>query len=227
MVNLNQSSFDLDGGRTPVWKTEMFGTHPVKAFQSISGKYLSDYTPRSEERVLLRHIDQAEWLTDLKRRVQHYGYRYDYRARKIAKDMRIGDLPEWVAPLAQRIGNDFFNGRRPDQMIVNEYQPGQGIAPHVDCAPCFGPVVVSISLGSTCVMDIAKQVNSAEKTSHIADSNSDQIRLFLKSRSAVVLAGDSRYHWTHAIAPRKTDTIDGHAYPRGRRVSLTFRTVIL
>ena len=35
-------------------------------------------TEAEEERILLR-ISQAPWLADLSRRVQHYGFRYNYR----------------------------------------------------------------------------------------------------------------------------------------------------
>ena len=35
-------------------------------------------TEAEEERILLR-ISQAPWMTDLSRRVQHYGFRYNYR----------------------------------------------------------------------------------------------------------------------------------------------------
>ena len=35
---------------------------------------------------------------------------------------------------------------------VNEYLPGQGIAQHVDCVPCFGGTVASLSLLSPCTM---------------------------------------------------------------------------
>ena len=42
-------------------------------------------TEAEEERILLR-ISQAPWLTELSRRVQHYGFRYNYRGRaKTAK----------------------------------------------------------------------------------------------------------------------------------------------
>ena len=41
-----------------------------------------------------------------------------------------------------------LDAQRPfEQAIVNEYEPGQGIAPHVD-RDCFGPVVATVSLGS-------------------------------------------------------------------------------
>ena len=45
------------------------------------------------------------------------------------------------------------DAQRPfEQAIVNEYEPGQGIAPHID-RDCFGPVVATVSLGSAVNMD--------------------------------------------------------------------------
>jgi alkylated DNA repair dioxygenase AlkB len=49
--------------------------------------------------------------------------------------------------------------------------------------------------------------------------------LLLERLSLVVLAGDSRHTWRHAIPSRKMDRVNGQVLPRGRRVSLTFRTV--
>lgn len=194
-----------------------------RQLKRLGGRYVAGYISDREEESLLRRIDAAEWLTDIKRRVQHYGYRYDYTARHIVDDMRIGDLPQWVMPLAERLDGDFF-GKPPQQMIVNEYEPGQGIAAHVDCEPCFGDVVVSVSLGSTCVMDLARR--DLSQANRVADSGDERVQLFLEPRSAVVLAGASRYHWTHGIAPRKKDVVCGEVYHRRRRVSLTFRTVL-
>src|SRR5262249_37428952 len=91
--------------------------------------------------------------------------------------------------------------------------PGQGITKHVDCVPCFGKTVVSISLRSTCVLELAR----AGRT----------VPLLLEPRSAVVLQGEARYKWTHAIAKKKQDEWDGKLLPRGRRLSLTFRNVLV
>ena len=57
-----------------------------------------------EEADFIERIDAAEnlWLNDLSRRVQHYGWRYDYKARAITPDMHIGTLPDWLEQLAQR-----------------------------------------------------------------------------------------------------------------------------
>lgn len=177
--------------------------------------YLRDYISSNAEQNLLAQIDAQNWLTDLKRRVQHYGYRYDYKARAISIHDRLGDLPQWLQDMAEKLCDDGFFSVPPDQVIVNEYLPGQGIAAHIDCEPCFGEVIASLSLGSPCVMQFCN-INSGDK----------QDRL-LQNGSLLLLSGDARYQWTHAIAPRKSDMIDGQKITRQRRVSLTFRQVIL
>lgn len=51
--------------------------------------------------------------------------------------------------------------------------------------------------------------------------------LVLKARSLIVLSGPARYEWQHAIPARKSDIINGIKTERTRRISLTFRNVIL
>jgi alkylated DNA repair dioxygenase AlkB len=178
-------------------------------------KYVARYVSELDEAGLLAAVDAEPWLSDLKRRVQHHGYRYDYKARTVDPSMYLGPLPAWAQPLAARLVGEGHMPTPPDQLIVNEYQPGQGITPHVDCVPCFGPVVCSLTLGSQSVMELsAVQGGGAEA-------------LLLERGSLLVLAGDARYKWRHAILGRKSDQVDGRVFPRGRRVSLTFRTVIV
>ena len=55
-----------------------------------------DFLADSEEEGLLAHIDNSEWLTDLSRRVLHFGYKYDYSSRRLDETARIGPLPEWL-----------------------------------------------------------------------------------------------------------------------------------
>lgn len=178
--------------------------------------YLPDFVSPQEQQTLLQHIDQATWLGDLKRRVQHYGFKYDYQARKIDKSLYLGALPDWSQWLVERImQQQWFKTLPPDQLIVNEYQAGQGISAHIDCVPCFSDTIVSVTLGSACVMDFV----------HV--QNKQKISVFLASGSAVALTGESRYQWTHSIAARKKDVFNGVSLLRTRRVSLTFRKVLL
>jgi alkylated DNA repair dioxygenase AlkB len=174
--------------------------------------YVLEFVTREEEAALIAAVDAEPWLTELWRRVQHYGYRYDYRARAVDPSLRLGPLPEWVAFLTRRLVAGGHMPTAPDQLIVNEYQPGQGIGAHVD-APAFGPVIASVSLGAPCVMNFVE----------VAGTGREQ--LVLEPRSLLVLAGPARSRWKHGIPVRGSDRIGDRDVPRGRRVSLTFRTV--
>ncbi len=51
--------------------------------------------------------------------------------------------------------------------------------------------------------------------------------ILLERRSLLVLSKSARYKWTHGIDGVTVDLINGKEYPRERRVSLTFRNVVL
>lgn len=61
--------------------------------------YIPDFISTQEQDFSLAQIDQQLWLNDLKRRVQHYGYKYDYKARAIGNDAYLGPLPDWLSSL--------------------------------------------------------------------------------------------------------------------------------
>ena len=162
---------------------------------------------------MLAAIDAEPWRSDLKRRVQHYGWVYDYRARAVSPDMDLGPLPNWLTEVANRVGQDGGFDATPDQVIVNEYLPGQGISAHVDCEPCFGPVIASLSLSGSAEMTLTKR------------STGERHSVILEPANLLILSGEARYDWTHEIPARKSDMIEGVRQRRKRRVSLTFRTV--
>ena len=115
--------------------------------------YVPMYLNEHHAEELLRVIDECEWLSDLKRRVQHYGYKYDYKKRRVDTSMYLGPLPAWAHRVAVQLHRDDLMAAVADQLIVNEYMPGQGISAHIDCEPCFGDTIVTVSLGSACEMD--------------------------------------------------------------------------
>jgi alkylated DNA repair dioxygenase AlkB len=177
--------------------------------------YADDFVTPEEAARIVKQIDSAAWNTDLRRRVQHYGFKYDYKARSINNSMRAAALPPWAVSMGNRLVKRGLFRAVPDQVIVNEYMPGQGIAPHVDCVPCFGNAVASVSLLSPCVMNFT----SVDGTG--------LVDVDLLPGSVVLLNGKSRYDWKHGITPQMFDRLDGHDRPRDRRLSVTFRTVIL
>lgn len=181
---------------------------PAPAIPGLS--YLPGYLGAAQETTLLTQVGRQSWNTDWKRRVQHYGSRYHARTFERRGDLPREPLPDWLAEVAWRLRADGHFQEIPDQAIVNEYLPGQGIAPHLDI-PESGEQIASISLGSPCVMDFI-QVQTGEKKS-----------LLLEPRSLLLLSGEARHMWKHGIAGRKTDRIHGMDIQRRRRVSLTFR----
>lgn len=175
--------------------------------------YIPQYINEPEHDNLVHIIDAQPWRTELSRRTQHYGYIYDYRAKRVVPSMQLGELPVWLQQLAIGLHKDGLMPDTPDQAIINEYKPGQGIADHIDCTPCFGEVVISLSLAAPVVMDLKR--------------NNQIVPLLLKPRSLLVLRGEARYHWTHGIARRKQDLINNIPLKRERRLSVTFRKVIV
>ncbi len=185
--------------------------HQVAEVEGL--QYIPNFITAEEEQCLLKAIDKAPWSDALRRRTQHFGYRYDYTSRDVPE--RLGPLPEWAQPIADRLVQ--MGHPRPDQLIVNEYLPGQGISKHIDQPRAFGPVVASLSLGSRCVMTF-------EPTRNVADAVSHDV--LLERCSLAVLTGPARYQWFHSIPARKADMWKNRNLMRSRRVSLTFRAVI-
>jgi alkylated DNA repair dioxygenase AlkB len=168
--------------------------------------YVPEFVQESEEQVVIRQIEAGAWTREFARRRQHFGM--DYSGPKLTD---IAPLPEWIEALGRRILQAGLFTKMPSHALVNEYLPGQGIAAHKDYAPFTE--VASLSLASPCMMEF-KHLQSG-----------DIKGLWLEARSLLVLTGEARHEWTHAIRPRKNDMVGGMKIQRQRRLSLTFRTV--
>lgn len=170
-------------------------------------RYLPEFCSEDEERALLEAIDRAPWTHEYRRRRQHYGVRYTPGGERLDD---VTTLPTWVQGIAARAVERGLLPRFPDGCLVNEYLPGQGIAAHLD-KPTGGPVVLSLSLGSPCAMELVPTEGEACRS------------IWLEPRSLLVLAEEARWKWKHGITPRKSDDYGGFRVPRGRRVSVTLR----
>ena len=183
--------------------------------------YVPSFLNEAEEAKLVEIIDTNKWLDVIKRRVQHYGWGYDYVNRQIDPGMRIDKLPEWALEVAQRLVEQGLVPQMPDQLIVNEYIRDQGIGKHVDKEPNFADNIAMISLLESWEMVFRKKNNS--KVKH---------NVMLESRSLTIMSGPARYQWTHEIPSRKYEPVpempDGKRQKklRKRRLSLTFRKVL-
>jgi alkylated DNA repair dioxygenase AlkB len=173
-------------------------------------RYLADYLDTDSHDALLSAANARGWQRTSGRGVQIYGYSYNHIKGGI---YRVDDLPEWVSGLAECLRRDGLMPCVPDQMVANEYQPGAGIFSHVD-APVFDDPIVSVSLGSPCVMQFTE-----------CDSGRQE-EFLVAPRSALVLSGDARDKWKHGIPARSQDVWMDQLLPRATRVSLTFRKML-
>jgi alkylated DNA repair dioxygenase AlkB len=101
---------------------------------------------------------------------------------------------------------------QPDQVIINEYAPGEGIKPHKD-RNYYENQICGVNLGSGCIMKFIK------------GKNLEVIDVEIPRRSLYVMQDDARKKWNHGIPPRKKDIINGSVHHRERRVSITYRKV--
>ncbi|XP_066555394.1 alkylated DNA repair protein alkB homolog 8 [Amia ocellicauda] len=163
------------------------------------------------------------------RKVKHYGYEFRYDNNNVDKEKPLSEgIPQVCDGVLERCLKENLIKVKPDQLTINQYQPGQGIPPHVDTHSPFEDTIVSLSLGSKVVMDFKHP-----------DGRS--VAVVLPGRSLLVMTGESRYLWTHGITPRKFDVVpacdsnrpgpvtsdlrDLTLNKRGMRTSFTFRKV--
>jgi alkylated DNA repair protein alkB family protein 8 len=110
---------------------------------------------------------------------------------------------------------------------VNDYPDCMGIASHVDTHSAFAPVLCSLSLASSAVIEFRRGTHRRS--------------LLLPRRSLLLFSDEARYGWSHGIPTRATDVVlchhqpggdGGHALPTQlvhrsrRRMSLTFRRTL-
>ncbi|MEM9877576.1 MAG: alpha-ketoglutarate-dependent dioxygenase AlkB [Myxococcota bacterium] len=201
-------------GPAPAGQLDLFGAADppllqVKPLPPVAGLRLeTDIIDPRTEATLLRRIDATPWTHEYARRRQHYGVDYRRPSDPAARPLA---LPGWLDEVIDLLSARRLFRTKPRACLINEYLPGQGIAPHVD-RPDAGAIVASLTLGGGCMMDLVPVASDAA-SEHI----------WLAPRSVLVLTGTARHQWKHGIARRKADVVAGRRVARRRRVSITFR----
>jgi alkylated DNA repair protein alkB family protein 8 len=213
------------------WKVKGSGTNHIPECTSESESIvidgltiLNDFVTIEEELQLLESLEFSSWKDTLSRKVQHYGFNFNYKALMLDFDTPATDIPSKCQEVAERIIDTTYISENNstlkfsqliNQLTVNEYLPGQGIAPHIDTEACIGPIIYVINLGAGIVMTMKNKKLGLKKN------------VWIPQRSLYIMTGDARYEWSHGIKPRSSDVVDSILINRSRRVSLTFRQALL
>jgi alkylated DNA repair protein alkB family protein 6 len=164
-------------------------------------------------------------------------------------------LPPPLLELAQELVTRgiFPPSAPPNHVLLNEYQPGQGIMPHTD-GPMYENCTATLSLTSSVVMEFTKrwteqeQINNPLEMPHTtqtppesspSSSCSSPLKVLLQPGSLLVFQDDAYINYCHGIVMNvwqdvitnemaclnAKPTADNQTVivPRGLRYSLTFR----
>lgn len=212
--------------------------------------------------VLLACIDKNGWLRGADNQAMWFGALPSW-AQELADGLPLSVWPHQVRCRICNVENKHQHAdllslhmqilcRQPsfDQMIVNGYEPGEGISSHVDLLQ-FDDGIAIISLGSPTTMSFTEIDSVAntmpltkESPSHEAKADqlwpngqchhnasvlhdnhpveSLQQNIHLQAGDVLLLQGEARYNWKHGIAFNQQCSFQSLE----RRVSITLRKLV-
>ncbi|KAI9812135.1 MAG: hypothetical protein M1827_004801 [Pycnora praestabilis] len=208
--------------------------------------YIPNFVSEEEEKAILRELSTAgRWINLQHRRLQVYPSQLTKTNKLLAEP-----LPDFLTcPVVDRLRLlrsttiaechficDSPHGA-PNHVLVNEYQPGQGIMAHEDGA-AYHPVVATVSLGGSTVLDIYEKTDEGKR-------GMDPSWRILQEPRSLLITSDSMYKdYMHGIAEVDVDEqlnpktvvnwdllgspgkIENAQLKRQTRTSLTYRDVL-
>ncbi|XWV25544.1 2Og-Fe(II) oxygenase [Tupanvirus deep ocean] len=172
--------------------------------------YITNYLTPDELNNVKEKIDNGDIKLEpiskkfKSRRVAHYGYYYSYDRTGLKTAPSIPDYLDRLASVDKinnLVGEKIINDTKFDQVIINEYEPGQQIAYHTDHIKLFGPIVACITVGQA--VPINFKLGNTIKTINVEEG------------SMYIMTCDARYKWQHSLKNNLNEN----------RYSITYRTV--
>ncbi|KAK5670747.1 hypothetical protein BDV3_005057 [Batrachochytrium dendrobatidis] len=176
--------------------------------------YIPQFITAEEASSLITHIFQRSnrWTTLRNRRLQTWGtmpapplMNQSWSASKHQP------LPSWMHPVLDRIQSlgIFSSSQPPNNCLVNEYRPGQGIMPHLD-GPKYTSMVATVSLGEAAMLDFYpyhsntrdEYATDRDKIESSASYQSDikpAFSVIVEPLSLLVLQDEAYDHYMHGI----------------------------
>lgn len=178
-------------------------TKRVTEHKEVKGlTIIENFLGQNELKELNELVKQLKgWGKQISRDTIHFGKRYDYQSSSL-KD-NVGGIPEWLNGIVKKVEVEGGFEQPIDQIIINKYKGGQGIAEHIDSTKCFGDTIATFSLGESVFINF---------------KNSRNLRhpVLAKENSILILKGDSRKFWKHSLSLGKNQS---------QRISITFRSI--
>ncbi|XP_039612552.1 alpha-ketoglutarate-dependent dioxygenase alkB homolog 4 [Polypterus senegalus] len=189
---------------------------------------LKDFVSEEEEMELVRLMDLSDWKKSQSGRFkQDYGPKVNFKKQKV-KVGSFSGLPSFSQNVIERMKKwPILCGFQPVEQCNLDYHPSRGSAidPHFDDNWLWGERLVSLNLLSPTTLSMSSDFDDLISVSvgHMSDEHQTvqnlpaskiKVRIHLPQRSLVVVYGDARFKWMHAI--QRQDILQ-------RRICITFR----
>ena len=174
----------------------------------LDGIYLvPDFLNEDEEEKLLSAIDDDIWISSQSGRLkQDFGIKINFKKQTIKTKYFTG-MPMYSQSLIQRLQTHrLLKDFQSVELCNLDYRSERGshIDPHIDDTWIWGERLITINLLSSTILCLIPKDEHSNKIIYIP----------LPRRWMIVLYGDARYEYKHAIQRR---------HIHGRRVAVTFR----
>ncbi|KAI5444848.1 hypothetical protein KIW84_013215, partial [Lathyrus oleraceus] len=183
--------------------------------------YIPDFITDADQTLLFNNIYAApssKWKLLKNRRLQNWG------GVVHEKGLLPQALPPWLTNFTHKISEESGLFPSPiNHVLINEYQPNQGIMPHQD-GPSYFPVVAILSLGSPVVMDFTPHAR-LKLDSQVIDKESDgetieivkdkwlddhrPFSIILMPRSLLIFKDNAYSDYLHGIKDCEVHDYDG------------------
>nr|XP_046266328.1 alpha-ketoglutarate-dependent dioxygenase alkB homolog 4 [Scatophagus argus] len=172
-----------------------------------------NFISEEEEKNLISTMDQDVWNESQSgRRKQDFGPKVNFKKRKVRVSGFSG-LPSLSQKLVLRMQQEpSLAGFQPVEQCNLDYHPqrGSAIDPHLDDSWLWGERLVTINMLSSTTLTMSLEQGLPE----LGPAEEVHVAVHLPHRSLVVLYGEARHRWKHAI--RREDVQE-------RRVCSTYR----
>jgi len=178
--------------------------------------HLNEWLSEADEELLLNFADaspSSRWTQLRGRRLQNLG---GLPQGGDSGGMIPEPLPKIMISICQALvdAGIFDAEAPPNHVLVNEYQPGQGIEPHRD-GPIYAPRVAILSLGSQCRFDFVH--NDPQRKLYGS--------LLLPRKGLLIFDGEAYTMYLHSVPQHLYDIVPGDTYNSASLISLTADTI--
>ncbi|XP_055384677.1 alpha-ketoglutarate-dependent dioxygenase alkB homolog 6 [Condylostylus longicornis] len=206
--------------------------------------YIPNFITLDEEQNIIANIEKTpkpKWTQLSHRRLINYG------GVPHANGMIAEEIPKWLNNFVEKVNNlNIFETKKANHVLINEYNPGEGIMPHTD-GPLFYPIISTISCGSYTILEFVRQniKNHSQKPNCNLDEQevepeNKSFKLLIEPRSLLILKDNLYTDYMHSIDEVSDDFINesivnlencelsykyGDRLCRKKRLSLTIRHV--